>query len=163
MSNRPKSCLWALKPGAENIAEQARTCPGRPIVKTFLRLLGHKDKENDMSRLAPPYLPPFWPKLNVICMYSLLMFKWTNHVKPRQFLPQPQLLYYKNPYLPSLVVESTVSCVRYLSTRSSAIKLHHVFTSRRSICSWFLGARRIRSWVWISPLGSFNHNLWTVA
>ena len=52
MSNSPKSCLWALKPGAENIAEQARTCPGRPVVKTFLRLFGHKDKENDMSRLA---------------------------------------------------------------------------------------------------------------
>jgi hypothetical protein len=34
MSNSPKSCLWALKPGAENIAEQARTCPGRPFVKT---------------------------------------------------------------------------------------------------------------------------------
>jgi hypothetical protein len=39
-----------LKPGAENIAEQARICPGRPVFKTFLRLLGHKDrdKENDM-------------------------------------------------------------------------------------------------------------------
>jgi hypothetical protein len=41
-----------LKPGAENIAEQARTCPGRLIIKIFLRLLGHKDKENDM---------PDWP------------------------------------------------------------------------------------------------------
>jgi hypothetical protein len=37
-----------LKPGVENIAEQARTCPGRLVVKTFLRLLSSKDKENDM-------------------------------------------------------------------------------------------------------------------
>ncbi|EDL05785.1 mCG1026376, partial [Mus musculus] len=37
--------------------------------------------------------------------------------------PPAPLLFYKNPYLPSLVVESTVSCcVRYVSTRSSAIK-----------------------------------------
>jgi hypothetical protein len=32
MSNSPKNCLWALKPGAQNIAEQTRTCPGRPVV-----------------------------------------------------------------------------------------------------------------------------------
>jgi hypothetical protein len=41
-----------LKPEAENIAEQAMTCLGRPIFKKFLRLLGHKDKENDMSGLV---------------------------------------------------------------------------------------------------------------
>jgi hypothetical protein len=54
------------------------------------------------------------------------------------------------------VVESTVSCLRYVSTRSSAIKLPRVFASRRSVCSWFLGARRIGSWVGVSPLGSFK-------
>jgi hypothetical protein len=37
-----------MKLGAENIAEQARTFQGRPIFQTFLRLLSHKDKENDM-------------------------------------------------------------------------------------------------------------------
>jgi hypothetical protein len=58
-----------LKPGVENIAEQARTCPGRPVLKTFLKLLGHKIKR----MTVPPYLLPFRPKLNVICMYSLLI------------------------------------------------------------------------------------------
>jgi hypothetical protein len=40
------------------------------------------------------------------------------------------------------VVESTVSWVRYISTQCSAIKLPRVFTSRWSVCLWFLGARR---------------------
>ena len=43
---------------------------------------------------APPYLPPFWSKLNV---NRLLMFKWTNNVKPCQFFPQPHPFSIKTP------------------------------------------------------------------
>jgi hypothetical protein len=34
--------------------KQARACPGRPVVKTFLRLLGHKDKKNAKACLDWP-------------------------------------------------------------------------------------------------------------
>ena len=46
--------------------------------------------------------------------------------------------------------------MRYLSTRSSVIKLPHVFTSRWFVCSWFLGACRIGSWVGGSPTSFFH-------
>jgi hypothetical protein len=48
---------------------------------------------------VPPYLPPFWPKLKV---NRLLMFKWTNHVKPCQFLPQPHPFSIKAPSFQAL-------------------------------------------------------------
>jgi phage/plasmid-associated DNA primase len=95
MSNSLKSCLWALKPRAENIAEQTRTCPGSPLLRHSWGCLAIKIKRMTCrTGPAPPYLLPFWPKLNV---NSLLMFKWTNHVKVRQFLPQPHPFSIKNP------------------------------------------------------------------
>jgi hypothetical protein len=99
---------------------------------------------------------------------SLLMFKWTNHVKPRQFLPQPHPFYIKTPsfqasglkplspawYMfqpgaPPLwlhhVVDTSVSCGRYVSARSSIIKLPHAFTSRWSSVrdSWVHTERKL--------------------
>jgi hypothetical protein len=47
-----------LKPEAENIAEHARTCLGRPVVKTFLRLLSNKDIDNDMQDWPGTSLSP---------------------------------------------------------------------------------------------------------
>ena len=151
MSNSPKSCLWALKHGAVNKAEQARTCPGRPIVKTFLRLLSHKDKENDM----PPYLPHFWPKLNV---NSLLMYKWTNNVKLCQFLPQPQPLFYKTPSFQALW-SNPLSPVMWDTFQPGAPPLKNLLLLHQGVVfySWFLGARRIGSWVGVSPLSSFSY------
>jgi hypothetical protein len=156
MSNSSKSCLWALKPGAENIAEQARTWPGRPVVKTFLRLLGHKDKENVWTGPAPPYLPPFWPKLNVICMYSLLMFKWTNYVKPHQFLPQSLSFSIKTS---SFQASWSILLSPVWDTfQPGAPPLKYLVLLHQGVVfySWFLGARRIGSWVGVSPLGSFS-------
>ena len=49
--------------------------------------------------------------------------------------PPAPLLFYKN----RLMVESTVSCVRYVSTRSSAIKIPHVITSRCCVLFVILG------------------------
>jgi hypothetical protein len=83
------------------------------------------------------------------------MFKWTNHVKLRQFLPQPHPFSIKVPSFqasglkplspagdtfrtgaPPLwlhhVVNTSVSCGRYVSARSSIVKLPHAFTSRWS-------------------------------
>jgi hypothetical protein len=83
------------------------------------------------------------------------MFKWTNHVKPCQFLPQPCPFSIKSPSLQSSwskllspewdtfqprapplwlhhVVDTSVSCGRYVSARSSVIKLPNAFTSRWS-------------------------------
>jgi hypothetical protein len=151
MSNSPKSCLWALKPGGENIAEQARTCRAGPSLRYYWGCLAIKIM-TCRTGSAPPYLPPFWPKLNV---NRLLMFKWTNHVKPRQFLPQPNPFFIKNPSFEASgskplspawdmlrpgalplwlhhVVNTSVSCGRYVSARSSVIKLPHAFTSRWS-------------------------------
>ena len=85
---------------------------------------------------APPYLPPFWRGLNVkqmICMYSLLMFKWTNRVKLCQFLPSPRPFSLKVPSFRASWSTIAISCVRYMSSWSSFIKLSHVFASRRSL------------------------------
>ena len=151
MSNSPKSCLWALKPGAENIAEQARTCPGRPVVKTSLRLLSNKDKENDMPDW-PPYLPPFWPKLNV---NRLLMFKRTNHVKPCQFLPQPHSFSIKTPSFQALWLNPLSPVWDTFWPGAPPLKYLVLLHQGVVFYSWFLGARRIGSWVGVSPLSSF--------
>ena len=100
---------------------------------------------------------------------SLLMFKWTNHVKPRQFLPQPHSFSIKtpsfqaswsNPLSPAWdtfqtgapplwlhhVVNTSVSCGRrYVSAPSSVIKLPHAFTSRWSSVrdSWVHAERKL--------------------
>jgi hypothetical protein len=110
---------------------------------------------------------------------SLLMFKWTNHVKPRRFLPQPHPFFIKvpsfqasgskllspawdtfRPRAPPLwlhhVVDTSVSCRRYVSARSSVIKLPHAFTSRWSSVrdSWVHAERELS--------GGFPHTVLSV-
>jgi hypothetical protein len=94
------------------------------------------------------------------------MFKWTNHVKWRQFLPQPHPFSIKvpsfqasgskllspawdrfRPRAPPLwlhhVVNTSVSCRRYVSAQSSVIKLPHTFTSRwSSVCDFWVHTER---------------------
>jgi hypothetical protein len=162
MSNSPKSCLWALKPGAKKNSRTGRDMPGQA--------------HHYLSWLAW-YLPISRPS------DSLLMFKWTNHVKPHQFLPQPHPFSIKVPSFqasgskplspvwdkfrtraPPLwlhhVVDTSVSCERYVSARSSVIKLPHAFTSRwssvRGCLFVILGCVPNDNWVGVSPLGSFS-------
>lgn len=145
MSNSPKSFLWALKPGAENIAEQARHAQAGQSLRHSWGCLAIKIKRMTcQTGPVPPYLPPFWPKLNV---NSLLMFKWTNHVKPCNSSPSPSPFSLKTPSFQALW-SKPLSPV-WDTFRPRAPPLNYLMFLHQGIlfCSWFLGAHRIGNWV----------------
>jgi hypothetical protein len=84
------------------------------------------------------------------------MFKWTNHVKPRQFLPQPHSFSIKTPSFQALW-SNPLSPV-WDTFRPGAPPLKYLVLLHQGVVfySWFLGTRRIGSWVGVSPLGSFT-------
>ena len=84
------------------------------------------------------------------------MFKWTNHVKPRQFLPQPHSFSIKTPSFQASW-SNPLSPV-WDTFRPGAPPLKYLVLLHQGVVfySWFLGARRIGSWVGVSPLSSFT-------
>ena len=85
------------------------------------------------------------------------MFKWTNHVKPRQFLPQPHSFSIKTPSFQASW-SNPLSPVMWDTFRPGAPPLKNLLLLHQGVVfySWFLGARWIGSWVGVSPLGSFT-------
>ena len=85
------------------------------------------------------------------------MFKWTNHVKPRQFLPQPHSFSIKTPSFQASW-SNPLSPVVWDTFRPGAPPLKNLLLLHQGVVfySWFLGARRIGSWVGVSPLSSFK-------
>jgi hypothetical protein len=83
------------------------------------------------------------------------MFKWTNHVKPCQFLPQPHSFSIKTPSFQASW-SNPLSPV-WDTFRPGAPPLKYLMLLHQGVVfySWFLGARRIGSRVGVSPLGSF--------
>jgi hypothetical protein len=84
------------------------------------------------------------------------MFKWTNHVKLRQFLPQPHSFSIKTPSF-QVSWSNPLSPV-WDTFRPGALPLKYLMLLHQGVVfySWFLGARQIGSWVGVSPLGSFS-------
>lgn len=85
------------------------------------------------------------------------MFKWTNHVKPCQFLPQPHSFSIKTPSFQASW-SNPLSPV-WDMFRPEAPPLKYLVLLHQGVVfySWFLGARRIGSWVGVSPQGSFKN------
>lgn len=85
------------------------------------------------------------------------MFKWTNHVKPRQFLPQPHSFSIKTPSFQASW-SNPLSPVMWDTFRPGAPPLKNLLLLHQGVVfySRFLGARRIGSWVGVSPLSSFK-------
>jgi hypothetical protein len=85
------------------------------------------------------------------------MFKWTNHVKPRQFLPQPHSFSIKPPSFQASW-SNPLSPVVWDTFRPGAPPLKNLLLLHQGVVfySRFLGARRIGSWVGVSPLSSFS-------
>ena len=77
----------------------------------------------------------------------MLMFKWTNHVKPRQFLPQPHSFSIKTPGFQASW-SNPLSPV-WDTFRPGAPPLKYLVLLHQGdvFYLWFLGARRIGSWV----------------
>ena len=75
------------------------------------------------------------------------MFKWTNHVKPRQFLPQPHSFSIKTPGFQASW-SNPLSPV-WDTFRPGAPPLKYLVLLHQGdvFYLWFLGARRIGSWV----------------
>ena len=85
------------------------------------------------------------------------MFKWTNHVKPCQFLPQPHSFSIKTPSFQASW-SNPLSPVVWDTFRPGAPPLKNLLLLHQGVVfySWFLGTRRIGSWVGVSPLGSIT-------
>jgi hypothetical protein len=86
---------------------------------------------------------------------SLLMFKWTNHVKPRQFLPQPHPFSIKTPSFQASW--SKPLSPAWDTLRPGAPPLNYlVFLHQVGRLFVILGCAPNGNWVGVSPLGSFR-------
>ena len=134
MSNSPKSCLWALKPGAENIAELAKTCPGRPVVTC---------PDWPGNSLSPALLTVCW------CLNGPIMWNCANSS------PSPRPFSIKTPSFWALWSTTSVFCVRYVS--AGAPSLNYLVCLHQDGLSWFFGCTLSRdSGGGVSLQRSFN-------